>query len=277
LKTVSADLDYPELDKVIQRACEKRREDRYPDMTAFASALAQATPTQMTRPMSSLMNQVSRGSGTAGDEAIQETLVRAESLLATPKPQEMTLPGRDPSVLIVPKSNAPYVVLGLVVLALAGGGIYFMRDQLLQGRAEVVEVKKVPPPPVDERGVDPPPPVPPTPPPNVDVANERDTERGRDYLARGKNAWERGALEEAYQFFKDVPEKTEFKPEAITFMARIDTVREKLRAAQAAQHRGACEDAIPLFNAVLKLNGKVSDASGGLRACQAAALPGTLE
>ncbi len=109
------------------------------------------------------------------------------------------------------------------------------------------------------------------------VATEHDIERGRDYLARGKNAYERGALEEAFQFFKDVPEGTDFKPESITFMARIDTIRDKLKSGQAQQHRGNCQTAIPLFNDVLKLNPKISDASAGLKACQAAELPGTIE
>lgn len=40
-----AELDLPDLDGVVQRACAKRRDDRWPDMTAFAQALSQATPT----------------------------------------------------------------------------------------------------------------------------------------------------------------------------------------------------------------------------------------
>ncbi len=40
-----AELDYPELDAVVQKACAKKRDDRWPDMLTFANALSQATPT----------------------------------------------------------------------------------------------------------------------------------------------------------------------------------------------------------------------------------------
>lgn len=46
LTEYSPELDYPDLDAVIQKACRKRREDRWPDMLAFANALSNATPTQ---------------------------------------------------------------------------------------------------------------------------------------------------------------------------------------------------------------------------------------
>ena len=46
LTEFAPDLDYPDLDAVIQKACRKRREERWADMLAFASALSNATPTQ---------------------------------------------------------------------------------------------------------------------------------------------------------------------------------------------------------------------------------------
>ncbi len=45
LNEVAAELDYPELDSVIQKACAKKRDERWPDMLTFANALSQATPT----------------------------------------------------------------------------------------------------------------------------------------------------------------------------------------------------------------------------------------
>jgi hypothetical protein len=176
-------------------------------------------------------------------------------------------------VYVAPKSKAPWIVLGLTAIAVAGAAGVVLRGP--SSGSDVV----VPPPPAkvtEVKPVDPPVVKQPDPPP-TNTGIERDTERGRDYLARGKNAWERGALEEAYQFFKDVPDGTEFKAESSGLMKDIDTIREKLKAAQAQQHRGNCEGAIPLFNEVLKLNPKITDASGGLKACQAAALPGTME
>lgn len=41
------ELDLPPLQAVLDKACAKRRDDRYPDMVAFASALSQAIPTQL--------------------------------------------------------------------------------------------------------------------------------------------------------------------------------------------------------------------------------------
>jgi serine/threonine-protein kinase len=278
LSSVSPDVDFPEIDAVLQKACAKRPDDRYPDMTAFASALAQATPTHQGRGLTGILRATE--SAATADDGTNGTVVRAESLLVQ-KPKQSVLnatinenmPGRLPasdSIVVAPRSKAPWIVLGLTALAVAGAsGVV-----LLYKPAEVV----VPPPPVAKEDPKPKPPVDPQPPPpQQPTQNERDADRGRDYLARGKNAWERGDIEEAYQFFKDVPEGTDFKPEATTFMGHIDTIREKLKAAQAQRHRGNCDAAIPLFNDVLKLNGKIGDASGGLKACQAAALPGTIE
>jgi hypothetical protein len=213
---------------------------------------------------------------------MSETIVRADSLMATPQPSllQRTINEKPPqqgsappeSIIVAPKSKAPWIVLGLTAIAVAGAAGVVLRGP--GGGSDVV----VPPPPPKVTEVKPPDPVKqPNPPAPSNPGIERDAERGRDYLARGKNAWERGALEEAYQFFKDVPDGTEFKTESNGLMKDIDTIREKLKAAQAQQHRGNCEGAIPLFNEVLKLNSKITDASGGLKACQAAALPGTME
>jgi serine/threonine-protein kinase len=283
LTSVSPDIDFPEIDAVLQKACAKRPDDRYPDMTAFASALAQATPTHQGRGLTGILRATE--SVPAADDGTNGTVVRAESLLVQkPKQQGSVLnatinenmPGRLPasdSIVVAPRSKAPWIVLGLTAIAVAGASAVVL---LHNPGAEVV----VPPPVVkkDDPAPKPPDPQPQQPAqPAQPTQNERDADRGRDYLARGKNAWERGDIEEAYPFFKDVPEGTEFKPEATSFMARIDTIRERLKAAQAQRHRGNCDAAIPLFNEVLKLNGKIGDASGGLKACQAAALPGTIE
>lgn len=46
LTEFAPELDYPDLDAVLQKACRKRRDERWPDMLAFANALSMATPTQ---------------------------------------------------------------------------------------------------------------------------------------------------------------------------------------------------------------------------------------
>jgi serine/threonine-protein kinase len=44
LKERATDLEYPDLDGVIQKACAKKRDQRWPDMLTFANALSQAIP-----------------------------------------------------------------------------------------------------------------------------------------------------------------------------------------------------------------------------------------
>jgi serine/threonine-protein kinase len=45
LTELAPELDYPDLDAVIQKACAKKRDERWADMLTFANALSQATPT----------------------------------------------------------------------------------------------------------------------------------------------------------------------------------------------------------------------------------------
>jgi serine/threonine protein kinase len=286
LSSISSDLDYPEIDAVIQKACAKKKADRWPDMTAFASALAQATPTLAGKPLTGLMSSVRVNATPAPgqapiDDGTTGTIVRADSL-APERPLNINKTiavsselQADASVLIAPKSKAPWVVLGVGLVALLGVGGVLAKDRFSGGDEQPVVIAKPPPdpPPVV---VKPPPDTPVQPPPQTGPS-EKEIERGRDYVARGKNAWERGDLEEAYTYFKDVPTGTEFKPEADTFMSKVDTIREKLKTAKAAQHRGDCELAVPQFDAVLKLNPKIADARTGLGACKAAAIPTTFE
>jgi hypothetical protein len=289
LASVSADLDYPEIDAVLAKACAKKKADRWPDMTAFASALAQATPTQAGRPLSGLLSEVAKNSTPAPrrgqvsevDDGTQGTIVRADSLAPQSRPEEPLFNKtireqgegqHDASVIIAPKSKAPYVVLAVAALAVLGVAGLIAKDRFASGNEVVVAPPPVAPPPLEVK----PPPEAVKPPPQ-DGPTERDVERGRDYLARGKNAWDRGDIEEAYSYFKDVPIGTDFKPEAITFMAKVETIREKVKAGQLAQHRGDCDVAAAQFDAVLKLNAKIADARNGLTACKAATIPGKLE
>src|SRR5205823_4309603 len=125
---------------VIQKACAKKKEDRWPDMTAFASALAQATPTLAGRQLTGILKTVS-GAAPEADDGTSGTIVRADSL-APAKPllnKTINVPTDrppDPSVYIAPKSKAPWVVLGIAAVALLGLGGFVMKDRL--GAREVV-------------------------------------------------------------------------------------------------------------------------------------------
>jgi hypothetical protein len=131
----SADLDLPALDAVVQQACAKKRDDRWPDMVSFARALSQASPTQAhlgfaAVPPSgsqaglgaSLSKEPISGVLPAGVEAnvkdaTANTLLRGASVLASPQASAPVLSAADAD-LVVPKSKAPMV--GLVVLAVIG-------------------------------------------------------------------------------------------------------------------------------------------------------------
>ncbi len=302
---ISTDLDYREVDDVIQKACAKKKGDRWPDMTAFASALAQATPTQAGKPLSALLKAVSgtpapgalptiADTTSAVDDGTTGTIVRADSLggvkvkqTATPAPELLnkTIHAPPPegakvgdgSVLVAPKSKAPWVVLGIGVVALLGFGGFLAKERLAgaSGNDVVVPPPPQPKPPPPEIVVKPPdPPETPKPP---DGPNERDVERGRDYLARGKNAWDRGDIEEAYMYFKDVPQQTDFSAEAVAYMSKVDAIREKVKAGQQAYKRGDCDLATVQFGGALRLNPKIADAKSGMAACNAGAVPTRLE
>ncbi|MBL8953797.1 MAG: protein kinase [Myxococcaceae bacterium] len=293
---ISADLEYRELDAVIQKATAKKKGDRWPDMTAFASALAQATPTLLGKPstLSSIPRVISANSANplpvvTVEDGTQNTIVRADSVppekgatalepallnktINAPPPEGTAQ--KDPSLYIAPRSKAPFVVLGLAVVAMLGGGAFVFKERLF-GSDVVVPPPKPKDPEVVVKKPDPPEVVRP---PVIDVAqNERDIDRGRDFSARGKGAWDRGDIEEAYTFFRDVPVGTPFKEEALQFMAKVDTIREKVKAGKAAHHRGDCNSAVAQFDAVLKLNPKIADARSGLAACRQGSLPTTLD
>jgi len=303
LWSISADLEYRELDAVIQKACAKRKADRWPDMTAFASALAQATPTLLGKP-STLASipaistpSPSRNAGTplptigAADDGTTGTIVRADSLAPEKAPRATDLEPAllnktinapppdgavrsDPSLYVVPKSKTPWVVLSLGLVALLGAGGYLMRDRFLKTNDVVVP----PPPRVPESPavVVKPPELPTS--PAVDPAQtDRDQERARDYSARGKNAWDRGDVEEAYTYFRDVPQDTTFRAEADEYVKKVEQIRDGLRAGKGAHGRGDCGAAMGYFNTVLKLNPKIADARSGLAACKAGSLPTSLD
>ena len=128
--------------------------------------------------------------------------------------------------------------------------------------------------------VDPPPntnPIPNTNPvPNTGIA-DRDVERGRDYLARGKNAWDRGELAEAAQYFKDVPEATEFRVSAAEYLAKIDSIQKNLEIGNRQCGSGEFERGLSSLNEAARLNSSVTAVQGAIKRCQNARPPSQFE
>ena len=156
------ELDLPPLQAVLDKACAKKREDRYPDMIAFASALSQSIPTQLHMslpPLQRMATEASRasvsratpapGKGTgvalpgtlAGNDAIESTLMQtpAPKPIGSPATQAAAaltqLPGvgsisptaglssrNDSMPPQLQKSKGPLIGVIVVLVALIGGG-----------------------------------------------------------------------------------------------------------------------------------------------------------
>jgi serine/threonine-protein kinase len=165
LSSVSPDLEFPEVDAVIQKATMKNRDQRWPDMMSMASQLAQAMPTQAGKLGSGLYPGGFMASGTpapygavtpaptgplsaptqpatAADHATAATFMRAPTQmerkeLATDhnlsiggispsSNQTQAAQGSDVSAVVAPpKSKAPIFAVLAVVLLAGGVGGWF--------------------------------------------------------------------------------------------------------------------------------------------------------
>ncbi|CAM4392394.1 MULTISPECIES: serine/threonine protein kinase [Myxococcus] len=106
LAQVAADLQYPTVDAVIQKATAKRREERYATMEAFASDLVNALPTLTSRRAVSGINPAITGGGLEparpatllfGTEGSEATLVRAAPAEAAPVTGSAPIPLTQPA------------------------------------------------------------------------------------------------------------------------------------------------------------------------------------
>ncbi|MFT3838040.1 MAG: protein kinase [Myxococcaceae bacterium] len=323
LSKVSPDLEYPEVDAVIQKATAKDREERYPDMMSLASVLAQAMPTQAGKLGSGLYpggymasgtpppyggvtppptqnvltppTQPANAAETAATFMRPPTQVEKKELAtgnfsigginpASTGAQTQHGTPEDASQLAVPqKSKAPlFVGLALVLIAGGVGGWYAFKPA-------PPSIVVTPPPDPLANNVKPPDPKPPDevkPPdsklpginapadPNLD---EVTVSRGRDFWARAQTLFAVGNLDEAETFLEGVPANTPQKADAEAMIAKIAEIHKRVRAGDAARLGGNCAAAVPNYQAALKLNGKVGDASRGISQCNAAAIPGTIE
>jgi tetratricopeptide (TPR) repeat protein len=279
-------------------------------MLSFASALSQAIPTQAhlalpplqrtnvtARPMATpLPGSNLSGIATPGSEvdasSTDRTLLKTgEASAVTRQPAQplaqsigqVQLDGR-PGIAtqigdvslppIAPKSKAPLLVVGgLVLAALVGAGYALTRPEPGPAvvKTEPVAVKD----PVVE-------------PPKVDLNAEamkliREQEQrareenARMSLGKGKTEFEVAKLDEAETYLKSVAADSEASVEAKALLGKIDTIREKLKVAGGLRARGQCDQALPLFKAVLDLNGRVKDALDGVADCKRSMVNTTME
>ena len=297
LATSVPELDYPELEAVLQRACLKPVDARWPDMISFASALSQAIPTQahLSLPPLQRSNKPTASSnnlsgiappGAALDEGSAHTLIKTGEasavVRATPAPKSSagltTQLGESSLPPTAPTSKAPLFVLGsLVLVVLAGGAYLFSRPE---AQPPVVVKDDVAPPVLKDPVVEP---------LKVDPGAEammkalREQEQrsreenARTSLGKGKTEFEVAKLDEAETYLKSVAAESEASVEAKALLGKIDSIREKLKVAGSLRARGQCDEALPLFKAVLDLNGRVKDAIDGAADCRRSMVNTTME
>ncbi len=305
LVSAAPDLDYPALEAVVQRACAKKRDDRWPDMVAFASALSQAIPTQAhlsvpplqrtnpnisavaqaTPSPTSLTGMAVPGSATTG--STDRTLVRTGEHAPVPAPLPLTTPvgqvtlgdrhdahtqvGSASLPPSAPRSKAPLAIAGLLgLVALAGVGYAVSRP----------DAPAVTPPPVVKN--DPPPvvknePPPPDPSGASEAMKVLREENARMNLGKGRTEFEVAKLDEAETYLKAVEPESASAAEARQLLETIGVIREKLKAGKALRASGKCPQALTVFQAVLALNPKVRDAADGVAACRAGTVDTTMD
>lgn len=305
LGSVAPELEYPEVEVVIQKACAKDRAARFPDMMTFAHQLAQSMPTQAGKPGTGVWANMPLPeaepppASKASDVAtVQATFVRtgtlvgpgarADSPQAAPSPGNYSIGGISPShsaaqpvggesALLAPRSSAPMIIAALVVLAaVAGAGAYFYGSRAPALGPELL----VPPPPDPVKVKDPDPQAAVVKPPEVkDPAgvDEKANDRGRDYVARAKTSFNVGNLAESQTYLVDVPSGSTSRGEADALQKKIQEINEKLRRGAGQIAAGNCDAAIASFHDVLKLNPNIKEASAGLARCHNEAIPERLD
>jgi serine/threonine-protein kinase len=300
------ELDYPELEAVLQRACLKPTEGRWPDMLSFASALSQAIPTQahlslpplqrtntnvraVATPLpGSNLSGIARPGTEIDAASTDRTLVKTGEVSAVARKPlaktigEMQLDGRpghatqvgDASIPpTVPKSKTPLFVLGAVLVALLGGVYLVTRPDsqpVVKNDAPQVKDPVVVEPPKVDPGAE-----------ALKLLREQEArsreENARMSLGKGRTEFEVAKLDEAETYLKSVAPESEASVEAKALLEKIGTIREKLKIAGGLRAQGQCDQALPLFKAVLALNSKVKDAIDGAADCRRSMVDPTME
>jgi len=312
----SPDLDYPEIDAVLQRACAKKHTERWPDMLAFASALSQAIPTQAhlslpplqrtnvgVRAVATPTPNTLSGMGSTGATMTDatnagsddHTLMRGDS--APPRPLPLTQPvnavARDALDIgkltldhqqptqVGETSSPPVAPKSKTPLFVLGGVVLVLTIAVgvVATRPPPETPKLVEPPPIAK--IDPPPKVDPPPDqPKVDVAAAQkllNETSALNNLATAKTRFGNAELDETETILKAVPEDTTSFAEAKAILEQIATIRSKVAEGDRLFATGNCDGASRAWQAALKINGKVAAANNGLAKCKNAALPSAME
>jgi serine/threonine protein kinase len=286
LAQFATDLDYPEMESVIRRACAKNPEERWPDMLSFASALSQSIPTQAHLALPPLQRTGQHGALSratprpAVPDDIAGTVVRLETQVKPlPLGQQTLDHGHATQMETAPKppKKSPAPIIGLVAaLVLIGGTVVWF----VAGSKEMAKPPEPTPPVVTK--VDPPIQKQPDAPPQVDntataaVQMLRD-EQARGSLARAQTEFEVARFDEAETYLKAIA------PDSSSFIAadlltkKIVLIRDHVKTANALRAKGSCEAALPVYKQILELNPRVKDALDGSAACKQGTVNTTME
>jgi len=346
LTEFAPELDYPDLDAVLQKACRKRRDERWPDMLAFANALSMATPTQADVALTPLQrSSVHRAVGTPKPtvpdvtpastsgvampgqppdaSAVDQTRLKPATVppggislapivdleagissgpsvqpeprkpprLATdagrrqgeltdqhtggpPGPSMLGELGSGPGAsasnsVLLPPSRAPMIGAAAVVVLLAAGvGLYVWNQP---GPSRPVEPSKEAEAPVK---VEAPAKVAPTTgAETVEPLVEGVREEVRSaivegtidsFYSQGVAQFDAANLDAAESFLEKIPASSKYSAQALEIRKKIASIRDTLAAANAERNRGRPENAIRLYQDVLRLNPQMKAAREGL-------------
>jgi eukaryotic-like serine/threonine-protein kinase len=294
LSDVIPELDHPQMDVVIQKACAKRREERYADMVEFAQALSLAIPTQAGLGMTPLeltnkhraIVRIPTGSTGKPREVLGETRTALEHAApaaskaardrATPvsleaKTQVDLKPRDESKAPRIQRSRAPLIALGFLgTLAILGIGYGVWASNTTPPAIRKIDVLPVPVVPIHVDAVP------------VEVKPEqvenstleavrllRET-NARGSFTAGRTSFENADLDAAETNLKSVEAGTTFRAEADALLQKIELIRKRLAEGQRLKSNGQCDAAIGVFQEALKLNSRLKEAQAGIGFCKSA-------
>ncbi|WP_434348449.1 serine/threonine protein kinase [Myxococcus virescens] len=306
LAQVTADLQHPGVDAVIQKATAKRREERYATMEAFASDLVNALPTLTSRRAVSGINPAITGGGLEparpatllfGTEGSEATLVRATPAEAAPVTGTAPIPLTQPaapsglrvgaegfnktahaaSPYAAPKRSKSSTVVGLGiagVLLLGGVGLVAIRggsgDDVKAGTLVPVASPTQPAPPANEAGASPHATT-----GRVETAPDDVATRQLKVLAAGQaidigNDFNEGRLDSAMKRLAQARSLglEAVEPELAALAGKVEDASKRMARARALENDGNCETAITLYRALKRDHPQLVEAQRGIRRCQ---------
>lgn len=290
LGAFAQELDLPALQSTLDRACAKRREDRFGDMIAFATALSQAIPTQLQLslpPVQRLATESSR-QGVARNATPASLRTDATSPGSPDDPSTISSstggvgaidPGREGNAAVGgEKSRLSLIVAGLGVAAVAGvltlwGLTKDERETATSLPESITPVEPVvikDPIPTAGLSAD----------PNVIVTESVRViheQMAVEKLKAARTSWDKGDLETARIDLNGVDSDTLARADAEKLLKDLKALQESLAVGDAARMRGDCASAVRAYRAAEKINPNVGAVKAGISRCQAAAIPDQAE